>query len=40
MFKQRTTRDMLLGQHRAINDALQAARPPAHAPQLSNIWVR
>jgi GntR family transcriptional repressor for pyruvate dehydrogenase complex len=24
MFKQRTTRDMLLGQHRAINDALQA----------------
>lgn len=24
MFKQRTTRDQLLGQHRAINDALQA----------------
>ena len=23
MFKQRTTRDMLLDQHRAINDALQ-----------------
>lgn len=30
MFKQRTTRDMLLGQHRAINDALQA-RDPAGA---------
>lgn len=30
MFKQRTTRDMLLDQHRAINDALQA-RDPAGA---------
>ncbi|SNR34028.1 FCD domain-containing protein [Puniceibacterium sediminis] len=29
MFKQRTTRDMLLGQHRAINDALQARDPEA-----------
>ena len=27
MFKQRTTRDMLLDQHRAINDALQARDP-------------
>ncbi len=27
MFKQRTTRDMLLDQHRAINDALQARKP-------------
>jgi GntR family transcriptional repressor for pyruvate dehydrogenase complex len=27
MFKQRTTRDMLLDQHRAINDALQARNP-------------
>jgi len=27
MFKQRTTRDALLDQHRAINDALQARRP-------------
>lgn len=27
MFKQRTTRDCLLGQHRAINDALQARDP-------------
>jgi GntR family transcriptional repressor for pyruvate dehydrogenase complex len=26
MFKQRTTRDMLLGQHRAINDACKRAR--------------
>ena len=32
MFKQRTTRDMLLDQHRAINDALQARDPQgAHA---------
>jgi len=30
MFKQRTTRDTLLNQHRAINDALQA-RDPASA---------
>jgi GntR family transcriptional repressor for pyruvate dehydrogenase complex len=30
MFKQRTTRDTLLDQHRAINDALQA-RDPAGA---------
>lgn len=29
MFKQRTTRDMLLDQHRAINDALQARDPGA-----------
>ncbi|MEM6587536.1 MAG: FCD domain-containing protein [Pseudomonadota bacterium] len=29
MFKQRTTRDALLGQHRAINDALQARNPDA-----------
>ncbi len=29
MFKQRTTRDTLLGQHRAINDALQARDPGA-----------
>jgi len=29
MFKQRTTRDMLLDQHRAINDALQARDPAA-----------
>lgn len=29
MFKQRTTRDMLLDQHRAINDALQARDPEA-----------
>ena len=30
MFKQRTTRDTLLGQHRAINEALQE-RDPARA---------
>ena len=29
MFRQRTTRDMLLDQHRAINDALQARDPAA-----------
>lgn len=29
MFKQRTTRDQLLDQHRAINDALQARNAPA-----------
>ncbi len=29
MFKQRTTRDMLLDQHRAINDAVQARDPDA-----------
>ena len=29
MFKQRTTREMLLGQHRAINDGLQARDPDA-----------
>lgn len=29
MFKQRATRDQLLGQHRAINDALQARDPVA-----------
>ncbi|WP_146584876.1 FCD domain-containing protein [Puniceibacterium confluentis] len=29
MFKQRTTRDMLLGQHRAINDGLQSRDPVA-----------
>lgn len=29
MFRQRTTRDMLLDQHRAINDALQARDPVA-----------
>ncbi|MDO6588798.1 GntR family transcriptional regulator [Loktanella sp. D2R18] len=29
MFKQRTTRDTLLGQHRAINEALQARDPAA-----------
>ncbi len=29
MFKQRTTRDQLLNQHRAINDALQARDPAA-----------
>ena len=29
MFKQRTTRDMLLDQHRAINEALQARDPVA-----------
>lgn len=29
MFKQRTTRDQLLDQHRAINDALQARDAPA-----------
>lgn len=29
MFKQRTTRDMLLDQHKAINDALQARDPDA-----------
>lgn len=29
MFKQRTTRDMLLDQHRAINDAIQARDPEA-----------
>lgn len=29
MFKQRTTRDALLDQHRAINDALQARNPDA-----------
>jgi len=29
MFKQRMTRDHLLGQHRAINDALQARNPAA-----------
>ncbi|MGY9050402.1 MAG: FCD domain-containing protein [Rhodobacterales bacterium] len=29
MFKQRTTRDMLLGQHRAINDGIQTRNPDA-----------
>jgi GntR family transcriptional repressor for pyruvate dehydrogenase complex len=29
MFKQRTTRDELLGQHRAINDAIQSRDPAA-----------
>lgn len=36
MFKQRTTRDMLLDQHRAINDALQT-RDPAQARQAVQI---
>jgi len=36
MFKQRTTRDQLLDQHRQINDALQARNAPAarHAVEL------
>jgi GntR family transcriptional repressor for pyruvate dehydrogenase complex len=29
MFRQRTTRDLLLGQHRAINEAIQARDPVA-----------
>ncbi|MEM9476216.1 MAG: FCD domain-containing protein [Pseudomonadota bacterium] len=35
MFKQRMTRDMLLDQHRAINDALQARDPAAGRAAIS-----